>query len=119
VAALTGLTSLKLADNQIGDAGACALASLTQLDWLNLSGNRIGDAGARALSALVDVRILELERNQIGQDGIRALLASWGDARTSALCLHDNPGTWMLTLPRSVSNASEAQLLLEALRRLG
>src|SRR6185436_2340201 len=47
LAALTGLTSLDLSANPIGDAGARALATLTGLTSLDLSVNSIGDDGAR------------------------------------------------------------------------
>ena len=50
MAALTGLTSLDLADNSIGAEGAKAIAALTGLRALNLAGNRTGDEGAKAVA---------------------------------------------------------------------
>src|SRR5882672_2263328 len=78
LAALTGLTSLNLWDNEIGDDGARALAALTGLTSLNLWDNEIGDDGARALAALTGLTSLNLRGNQIGADGARALAALTG-----------------------------------------
>src|SRR4051794_36788746 len=66
LAALTGLTSLDLRDNQIGDDGARALAALTGLTSLDLSNNQIGADGARALAALTGLTSLDLSTNQVG-----------------------------------------------------
>ena len=46
----TTLTSLELWGNQVGDAGAQALAGNTMLTSLDLSGSLVGDAGALALA---------------------------------------------------------------------
>jgi internalin A len=70
---LTGLTTLNLSENQIGDDGARALANLTNLASLDLSLNQIGDHGARALANLANLANLDLSHNQIGDDGARAL----------------------------------------------
>jgi len=78
LAALTGLTSLDLGDNAIGDEGARALAALTGLTSLNLAYNRIGDEGARALAALTGLTSLHLAGNAIGAAGARALAALTG-----------------------------------------
>jgi Leucine-rich repeat (LRR) protein len=50
---LSKLESLNLSSNNIGDAGASAIAesvNLSKLESLNLSSNNIGDEGASALS---------------------------------------------------------------------
>jgi small GTP-binding protein len=75
VAALTQLTSLDLGGNGIGAAGASSLGSLTQLTSLSLSGNEIGDAGASALAALTQLTTLDLRGNEIGDAGASALAA--------------------------------------------
>jgi Leucine-rich repeat (LRR) protein len=48
---LTGVTSLNLANNGIGDEGAAHLSALTGLTSLDLSWNWIGDVGAAHLAA--------------------------------------------------------------------
>jgi hypothetical protein len=51
ISRLTGLTSLDLSWNWIGDEGAAHLAALTGLTSLDLSWNWIGDEGAAHLAA--------------------------------------------------------------------
>jgi Leucine-rich repeat (LRR) protein len=75
LAALTQLTCLNLWNNQIGDAGAASLAALTQLTCLNLEYNHIGDAGAASLAALTQLTSLNLEYNHIGDAGAASLAA--------------------------------------------
>ena len=72
---LTGLTTLDLSYNQIGEEGGRALATLTGLTTLDLSGNQLGDEGARALAALTGLTTLDLSGNQLGDEGARALAA--------------------------------------------
>eukprot|EP00811_Abedinium_folium_P011477 NODE_20627_length_789_cov_6.936556.p2 GENE.NODE_20627_length_789_cov_6.936556~~NODE_20627_length_789_cov_6.936556.p2 ORF type:complete len:138 (-),score=24.77 NODE_20627_length_789_cov_6.936556:13-426(-) len=75
------LTSLFLSRNEIGDAGAQALAkalrSNNHLEYLSLSGNEIGDAGAQALAAMLHqnrtLKDLCLYSNEIGDAGTQAL----------------------------------------------
>lgn len=70
------LTVLRLDNNGIGDAGACALAlclgSTSKLGALYLQQNRIGDQGgsalARALVANFSLRVLHLGQNVMGED---------------------------------------------------
>lgn len=74
---------VKLADCDLGDAGAEAVAGLVGgiagpcVKELNLSSNRIGDRGARAIAdALRTADVLErliLDRNRIGRSGAEAL----------------------------------------------
>lgn len=54
---LTGLTSLDLKLNKIGDEGARVLAALTGLTSLRLGYNPIGDEGVRALAGLTSVTL--------------------------------------------------------------
>ena len=75
------LTILGLNSNQIGNAGASALADAlrvnTSLTELNLYNNQIGDAGATALADALKLNTslttLNLNSNQIGDDGASAL----------------------------------------------
>src|SRR5271168_3004599 len=62
---LTGLTSLSLSNNEIGEAGARAIAErLTGLTSLNLDDNGIGEAGARAIAErLTGLTSLNLDDN--------------------------------------------------------
>ena len=87
------LRILRLSSNEIGDAGAGALAdaltggALGSLWELNLYYNRVGDGGARALAgaasrgALSSLRELYLCRNRIGDAGMQAI----ADAITGGL----------------------------------
>ena len=57
---VAALKILNLKNNEVGDAGASALAAvlsegraLTKLKALRLEGNRVGDAGAEALAAAI------------------------------------------------------------------
>ena len=70
---IDSLTSLDLAGNQIGDAGAEAIANnLSQLTALDLGSNRIGDAGARAIAAkLYRLKSLRLWSNNVGDAGAK------------------------------------------------
>ena len=78
LASLTGLSSLNLASNNIGDEGARALASLTGLTSLNLWNNNIGDEGGRALASLTGLTLLILGFNSVGDEGARALASLTG-----------------------------------------
>ena len=70
----TQLTSLDLGSNQIGDAGATAIAAIlpsTQLTSLDLWYNQIGDVGATAIAAILPstkLTSISLWNNQIGDD---------------------------------------------------
>jgi nucleoside phosphorylase/signal recognition particle receptor subunit beta len=95
VAALSGLTSLDLRFNQIGDEGGRALAALTQLTSLDLSFNQIGNGGARAL------------------------LETWCDAPNSAILRMLNlsaNGDMKSLLPLEVLESGDAQSILAAYR---
>jgi len=86
---LTGLTSLDLVANQIGDEGTKALAALTSLTSLDLGYNQIGCKGAKALTALTGLTFLNLWDNEIGAEGAKALTALTGltslDLRTNQI----------------------------------
>ena len=79
---LAGLVALDLKYNDLGSAGAEALAKsphLTNLRELNLSSNGIGEAGAKALAQsphLTNLRELDLTANGIREAGARALAKS-------------------------------------------
>jgi uncharacterized protein (TIGR02996 family) len=79
---LAGLVALDLKYNELGDAGAEALAKsphLTNLRKLVLYCNGIGEAGAVALAQsphLTNLRVLNLEFNGIGDAGAEALAKS-------------------------------------------
>jgi len=79
---LAGLVALDLKYNELGDAGAVALAlspHLTNLRELDLSCNEIGDAGAEALAKsphLTNLRELDLSSNELGDAGAAALALS-------------------------------------------
>ena len=74
-----GFKELILLENNLGDAGAKALAERPfpiNLESLNLQGNNIGDAGAKALARHpfpIKLELLKLSDNPIGDDGIIAL----------------------------------------------
>jgi hypothetical protein len=78
-------TRLGLRANDIGDAGAVALAgsaALTALCWLDLSDNEIGDEGALALARsphLTELEWLELGRAELSPKTREELMARFGD----------------------------------------
>ena len=71
----------RLSGNNIGDAGAAAIANAiavnASLKSLELFGNQIGDAGAAAIANAIAVnaslKILALEGNKIGDAGAAAI----------------------------------------------
>jgi serine/threonine protein kinase/Ran GTPase-activating protein (RanGAP) involved in mRNA processing and transport len=85
-----GLTSLDLADNQIGDAGVKELSAALKenriLTSLDLGENQIGAAGAKELSAALKenrtLTELNLGWNQIGDAGAKDLGAALKENRT-------------------------------------
>jgi hypothetical protein len=80
---LTGLETLYLNENYIGDAGAAALApalaQLTRLTELKLTWNAIGDAGAASLATVLPqmtgLKSFFLGFNKFGDEGAAALAA--------------------------------------------
>ena len=124
IASLTGLTSLNLSNNNIGRAGAQAIAaSLTGLKSLNLANNNIDYAGAEAIASLLaGLTSLDLSHNNIGEAGARAVLERWSERRpystSSRLDLRDNPGLSRL-LPTEIFESDNAQALLAAYNRFG
>jgi len=75
------LIGFNFSANEIGDAGAIALAAVLKenetLTSLKISMNKIGDAGAIALAAALKenkkLTSLDLSANQIGIEGVKAL----------------------------------------------
>lgn len=72
------LNRLFFEGSNIGDNGAIAIAQNTRVTWINLSGNNIGDAGAQALASVGNRNItnLRLDDNNIGDAGAMALSGS-------------------------------------------
>ncbi|MBX9702595.1 MAG: leucine-rich repeat domain-containing protein [Silvanigrellaceae bacterium] len=94
------LTHLDLSINQIGDAGAQALAAAianrTNLTHLDLYQNQIGDAGAQALADALanhtNLTRLDLSKNQIGDAGAQALADALANhTKLTHLNLNFNP----------------------------
>ena len=68
------LRSLRLEYNQLVGAGLDELARLTQLERLNIGTNQIGIAGASALAASgMPLKSLALGQAKLGDNGVRAL----------------------------------------------
>ena len=102
------------------DGLASKLASLTGLTSLNLSNNSIGDEGARAIAAsLTGLTSLDLSYNNIGGEGARALLDSWSSLHSSSQLLSlnlRNNGDLGGLLPKEVLETTDAQAILAAYR---
>jgi uncharacterized protein (TIGR02996 family) len=78
---LSALTTLRLEDNDLGDAGVRALAAgthWTNLTTLNLRWNHVGDEGAAALASgtLPRLSTLYLGHNAVSAAGVTALLTA-------------------------------------------
>ena len=67
---------LDVSRNDIGDAGARALAENATITQLDVSANNIGDAGAQALAENVTIKQLNVSENEIGDAGAQALAAN-------------------------------------------
>ena len=97
------LECLRLSENQISDAGACALAAglagTPKLRKLNLFSNRIGDKGAHALATaltgLPELSMLHLGCNAISDKGARSLAnpVKQLNALTTLLLFDNSVGT--------------------------
>ena len=94
---VTSSIHVYLDENNMGDAGACALAQALKnknVKTLNLSNNRISDAGAVCLAAsLLNNKntSLSLTKNKIGAIGAEALVKAWSyHSNTSLIDLSDN-----------------------------
>ena len=95
----TALTTLDLANSNVGDTGASSLARALRknrtLTWLGLSNNKVGDGGARALASALGADSglvqLHLQHNVIDDDGAGSLaLALTRNARLEWLSLDRN-----------------------------
>lgn len=95
-----GLTTLDLASNELGDAGAAhlgpALTDNRSLTWLGLRGNGIGDGGAEVLASLLSMNTallhLNLDKNSIGDAGATALARGlFRNGNLQTLSLGGNP----------------------------
>lgn len=71
---LTNLTSLTLVSNNISDEGAKELTKLTNLISLDLSDNNISDEGIKELTKLTNLTYLDLSENNIGNEGAKELV---------------------------------------------
>ncbi|MES2215437.1 MAG: hypothetical protein V4485_05450 [Pseudomonadota bacterium] len=67
------ITSLDVSYNNIGPAGAIALARNTTITILDVAGNNISDAGAEALAQNETITHLFANRTNIGDAGVEAL----------------------------------------------
>jgi uncharacterized protein (TIGR02996 family) len=103
--ALAGLTTLRLGQNDLGDAAAAALARgpyLSTLTTLVLDDNAIGDTGAWELArspSLVRLTTLSLTANEIGPTGVAALRGSRHLRALTQLDVSDQrspAGRWLL-----------------------
>ena len=90
------IQSVSLQSNEIGDAGAAALAQVIpeckNLKWLILTSNEIRDAGAVALAdaRCGSVQELFLSSNQIGDVGALALLNALNESALVTLNVPSN-----------------------------
>jgi uncharacterized protein (TIGR02996 family) len=119
------LTTLNLRHNNLGPAGARALAScaaLGSLSRLEVGYNRLGDDGARALAAsphLAGLKELELVEARIGDAGATALAASPHLGGLAELNLNENPivGEGIFALLASPHLQGLARLNVHCMRR--
>ena len=110
----TMITQLSLYSNQIGDAGAIALADslkgITNITKLDLHNNEIGEAGAKALAESLkdnpNITVLYLWGNKIGDAGAKALVEG----------LKDNPNITELSLGDNQIGEEGAIALAESLK---
>jgi hypothetical protein len=76
LAAVTTITTLNASLNDIHAEGVNALAASTTITSLDLSFNAIGDAGAHTLATSTSIMRLDLSANDIGNEGAQALAAN-------------------------------------------
>ena len=101
------LKELQLFNNNIGDAGAKAIADAIgasgSLAWLDISYNNIGDEGAKALAAGISasgsLATLWLSNNEIGAAGAKAIADAIGASGSLALKT--------LSVPSAIRNHAE------------
>lgn len=84
---MTSLTTIELANNNVGNPGAKVLASAlegSQVQTIGLNRNGIRNKGAKALAEALGasrVEMLRLSHNQIGDSGMKALSAALSKSR--------------------------------------
>jgi uncharacterized protein (TIGR02996 family) len=126
---LARLRALDLADNQLGDEGARALAGcahLAGLEELYLARNAIGDGGVQALALsphLAGLRVLDLSANEVGDSGARALAASPHLKRLRELFLGTNQigdeGAKALASSGNLASLEELMLFVNEIKAAG
>jgi len=90
LAANQTITTLSLRQNNVGDAGAQALAGNHTITTLDLGSNYVGVAGAQALAGNHTITTLHLWNNHVGDAGAQALA---GNRTITTLDLfHNNVG---------------------------
>ncbi|MFT3700332.1 MAG: hypothetical protein QM831_44720 [Kofleriaceae bacterium] len=101
--ALARLKSIELRDNELGDAGAIALANsphLESLRWLGLRNNGIGQAGLDALAERLDqVGYVNFESNPAGDPTVHFVDYSSETEMGKALQAKYGPRKW-LAIPK-------------------
>ena len=78
IATLRNLQSLNISTNEIGAAGAKDIATLRNLQSLNITGNNIGSAGAKNIATLRNLQFLNISRNNIGAAGAKDIATLTG-----------------------------------------
>ena len=106
LAANSALTALNVSSNHIGGAGAQALAANTTLTALNVRGNNIGNAGAQALAANTTLTALDVRGNNIGNATL--LLLKNAIIRNKQLMINAKKAIMGLHVFASIANGTQA-----------
>ena len=121
------LTTLDLAGNPLGDAGATTIAGVLDcclsLKRLNLTSTKMGAPGCgavgKALRKLKNLRYVNLNYNEIGTDGLAALAKSIGKCKQLAeLHIEDNEIHGGKGTPEAVAAFARGVALTTTLERL-